>query len=269
MGNIFSTLRTDIQIAMRSKLDASWRGKNENMSCAKLYYIAAGKGYLSHNGRRFELVPGNLYLIPPRSGLFYGTQSEIEIWWAHFTADIFSSLDIFDVISCVYEISSAGRKNLKKDTGEMIDCFGSGIAGRQIKAKALLLSILSSFFDATELSSLKHIEDGLSRFQPVFEYIDKRWRERISVGRLARLAKLERAYFSSLFTKTFKISPSVYVRQRKLERAEFMLLNTDTKLSAIAGELGFSDAFHFSRVFKAFKGISPHEFRRRGTSLFP
>jgi len=269
MKNILSTLRVDIQIAMRSKLGTSWRARNENMSCAKIYYIVAGKGYLSHNGGRFELVPGNLYLIPPRSGLFYGTHSKIEIWWAHFSADIFSCLDIFDVIPCVYEISSADRKNLKKDIGGMIDCFGSGITGRQIKAKALLLSVLSSFFDGTELASLKLIEDSLSRFQPVFEYIHKNQGERMPVDRLARLAKLERAYFSSLFTKTFKISPSAYVRQRKIERAEFMLLNTGTKLSSIAGDLGFSDAFHFSRVFKAVKGISPVEFRRRGIPLSP
>jgi AraC-like DNA-binding protein len=40
-----------------------------------------------------------------------------------------------------------------------------------------------------------------------------------------------------------------------------MLLNTDRTLEDVADELGFSDAFHFSKAFKAGIGFSPRQFR--------
>ena len=40
-----------------------------------------------------------------------------------------------------------------------------------------------------------------------------------------------------------------------------LLSDTGRKLQDIAEELGFTDAFHFSKTFKRLSGKSPREFR--------
>ncbi|MEN0139776.1 MAG: AraC family transcriptional regulator [Rhodococcus sp. (in: high G+C Gram-positive bacteria)] len=54
------------------------------------------------------------------------------------------------------------------------------------------------------------------------------------------------------------------IRSRRLARARQELAETDQSLARIAGRLGFSDASHLSRAFKAFYGLAPSDFRERG-----
>ena len=59
---------------------------------------------------------------------------------------------------------------------------------------------------------------------------------------------------------------STWIRERRLERCRADLLDpvlADRTISAIAARWGFTDAAHFSRVFKAAYGASPSEVRRR------
>ncbi len=57
---------------------------------------------------------------------------------------------------------------------------------------------------------------------------------------------------------------STWIRERRLERCRTDLLNpalADRTIAAIAARWGFSDAAHFSRVFKTHYGVSPSELR--------
>jgi transcriptional regulator GlxA family with amidase domain len=100
-------------------------------------------------------------------------------------------------------------------------------------------------------------------------HIEKHLGEKLSVTELAKKVSLERAYFSTLFSKIFKISPALYINRKRIERAQKLLCETDLKLEALAQELGFTDAFHLSKTFKKFTGVSPSEFRKRKANLIP
>lgn len=56
---------------------------------------------------------------------------------------------------------------------------------------------------------------------------------------------------------------ATYVKQKRLNAARSMLLNTKKTISLIASETGFSDYNYFTHVFKRYYGISPKQIRKR------
>lgn len=59
-----------------------------------------------------------------------------------------------------------------------------------------------------------------------------------------------------------------YMEILLLDRARKYLLMTDMQIQEVAGLLGFSDAFYFSRFFQQNDGRSPREFRKRMRGIF-
>ena len=53
-----------------------------------------------------------------------------------------------------------------------------------------------------------------------------------------------------------------YVYQRRVERAQEMMVTTDQTLCQIARQCGFADKSHFARVFRRLVGPNPAAWRR-------
>ena len=101
-------------------------------------------------------------------------------------------------------------------------------------------------------------------------YIAAHLEARITVGDLARAIRRSPSFVSHLFRSEFGTSPADYVRSRRMEAAREML-KTGAYVHRVAERLGFYDAFHFSKAFKAFHGFPPVKFReaarlRQGTA---
>jgi len=58
-------------------------------------------------------------------------------------------------------------------------------------------------------------------------------------------------------------SPKEYICNYVIEMSKFFLINTTKNISEIAEEMGFSNQFHFSRVFHEKVGMAPREYRKR------
>ena len=68
------------------------------------------------------------------------------------------------------------------------------------------------------------------------------------------------------FRKLFKIqtgqSPGKYVMQKRMDYAKALLIEKNKSIKEIGLDLGFSDAYAFSKQFRNVVGISPSNFRR-------
>lgn len=69
--------------------------------------------------------------------------------------------------------------------------------------------------------------------------------------------------FRKRFLQLTGATPSQYRTGEIIRRACHRLLETEDPLEQIAADLGFCDAFHFSRRFKQVVGIAPRDFRRQ------
>jgi transcriptional regulator GlxA family with amidase domain len=66
------------------------------------------------------------------------------------------------------------------------------------------------------------------------------------------------------FQSTFDLSPAVFMRALRLAHSRWEVLNTDKSLGWIASDFGFSDASHFTRLFRQYYGVTPQAARESG-----
>ncbi|MDB6160391.1 MAG: helix-turn-helix-domain containing protein AraC type [Gammaproteobacteria bacterium] len=79
---------------------------------------------------------------------------------------------------------------------------------------------------------------------------------------LAALVRLSPFYFCRVFRNSLGEAPHAYVMRRRMERAQGLMLLTDTPLGQIAADCGLADQAHFSKLFRRFAGESPGAWRR-------
>lgn len=88
----------------------------------------------------------------------------------------------------------------------------------------------------------------------------------LSLSAAARMMHMSPGHLSKLFKSVTGCTFVSYVTSRRISRARLMLTSTQMPVQRIATELGFNQVNYFSRVFRAYTGVSPSEFRRQGSS---
>ncbi|MDR2939797.1 MAG: AraC family transcriptional regulator [Clostridiales bacterium] len=97
----------------------------------------------------------------------------------------------------------------------------------------------------------------------VRRYIDRHFKENISLEMLAELAHLNKYYFGHSFSQQYGVSPINYLISKRIEESKYLLANTDNSLSFISHILGFSSPSYFSQSFRKLAGMSPIEYRKK------
>lgn len=82
-----------------------------------------------------------------------------------------------------------------------------------------------------------------------------------TVANLATEAGLSRTVFAERFRQTVGSTPIQYVNRWCLMAAEEMLARPGIPIDIIRRQLGFGSSFAFARAFRAYRGISPREYR--------
>ena len=80
---------------------------------------------------------------------------------------------------------------------------------------------------------------------------------------LASHAGLSRTSLAERFRKTMGNTPLNYLRTVRIQKAMGVLSASERSLEQIAQEVGYQDAFSFSKVFKRTVGIAPRAFRQQ------
>jgi AraC-like DNA-binding protein len=96
----------------------------------------------------------------------------------------------------------------------------------------------------------------------VREYVQVHLSESIDLSMLAAVAGLSMHHFAREFKQSAGVTPHRYLVQKRIERAQQMLAQTDLALAEIAYAVGFSDQGHLARHFRGLLGTTPREFRR-------
>jgi AraC family transcriptional regulator len=112
------------------------------------------------------------------------------------------------------------------------------------------------------------IRGGLAPWQirRVTTHIETNLEAGITTKDLALLARLSLFHFCRAFRESFGESPHGYVRRRRIERAQGLMLTTNASLREIAADCGFTDQAHLSRLFRRIVGESPGVWRRARTT---
>jgi AraC-like DNA-binding protein len=99
------------------------------------------------------------------------------------------------------------------------------------------------------------------RAKRVRRYVDENLGKPLDTHTLASIAYVSRSHFCRAFKRTFGFTVHRYVMQRRIERAQHLMLTTSATLSEIAVTCGLSDHSHMSRLFRRIVDASPAEWR--------
>ena len=131
------------------------------------------------------------------------------------------------------------------------------------RAAALLGIDLSSEGDGTAGHSC--LQGGLAPWQAkhIRSLIEDKLNSSIRATDLAGVVRLSTSYFFRAFRQTFGESPRAYIMQRRIRRAQELMLTSRLPLSQVALECGMCDQAHLCRVFRRIVGINPNAWRRQ------
>lgn len=106
----------------------------------------------------------------------------------------------------------------------------------------------------TEQKLFKQIDN---RLKQALTYIECHLGETMPIRVLADVACLSPTQFKKLFSSQVGYSPSQYVIKRRMEKAQALLIHTDTPIQIVAEHVGYTDYTAFSRRFTQHFGLSP------------
>ena len=96
----------------------------------------------------------------------------------------------------------------------------------------------------------------------IVDFVREHYREKLSVGDLAKVGGISVSSQERLFKKTFELTPLMYLRRTRLNAACKMLRDSTLGLAEIAVQCGFNDQTNMTRAFSQELKITPLKYRR-------
>ncbi len=260
----------------------------------QINYVYRGKLIHHINHSSFELVKGDIFIIPPYiphqlesipgadfqivelemapefiMGLPQDGGLSMESNSAFFD---FSYIEPFLVSEC----SVKPRLNLTGTKQIIVESLLDEIFGEYqnradsfllaIKADMLkLLVLLGRYFreDVQQESEVMQVFDHhRDAMQKAIRFIEEHFAEPISIEEVSKVAMLSQSYFSYLFKVVTNRTFVEYLNSRRIRCAMELLKTTDHLVVDVCYESGFQNVNHFNRTFKSIVGLSPTQFRR-------
>jgi AraC-like DNA-binding protein len=110
------------------------------------------------------------------------------------------------------------------------------------------------------------VEDSNRRMLRARDAMDRGYAQPLAVAELARIAHVSEAHFARTFRATFGETPHRYLQRRRVERAMFLLRETDRSVTDVCFEVGFGSPATFSRTFREIVGRSPRAYRKEAVA---
>ncbi len=95
----------------------------------------------------------------------------------------------------------------------------------------------------------------------VLQWVEKHLDHSISIDELAERAGMSRRNLERNFREIFGLSPLGYVLQLRIRKAEYLLRETDLRVSEVAVRTGIGDASYFARIFRKYTNLEPKAYR--------
>ena len=264
---LLASLALDLLAAARTIVTDEWTSRAVHRDpYARLYVVVGGHGRITVRGLACDLRPGDRALIPPDTPVVLHRSRGLDHYWMHFTARVAAGLSLFAVFEAPTlireEVSGADARLAPAAAiaAAAVDRTARGRSGGFVATTRLRL-LLEPFLERGRWSSRT---ERLARFYPAIRYIGEHLAEPLRTADLAAAAGLHPTYFANQFAAAVGAPPRAYIRARRIDAAQMMLLHTDRPIKAIARDTGFRDSAYFCRAFRAATGLAPGAYRARG-----
>ena len=235
----------------------------------ELHRIISGNALFQIDQRQIAAVPGDIIVVnsnelhsgyatsvPYESQVVIMAPEELAKGFAHqyyrFNSKITSNcklLELFDRFFVELKNKNIGYKQM---------------------SRAILTEMLVNLFrhEADDILPKKEFllrRKALNRLEPVLEFIDRSYSEKLTVKQLADMLCLSEDRFAHLFRDGVKRSPLQYINEIRLNKAMALLQTGEYTVTDVAQATGFSDYNNFGRLFRKQYGVTPNQVRQGKT----
>jgi AraC-like DNA-binding protein len=251
---------------MNSSMSTGWR----SLPFAITSYCRSGRSLLRFDGGTRVVRPRETICLAP--GFHHCADipdSRTVTCWNHINWKVFGAIDLLELFDVPLVISGDASKRLGAINSELLSVMAdpAGVS-RAVRIRALGLSLLAQILSQSKPreDSVPHLQ-ALSRVAKVLRFIDARLDQEIGRDELAECAHLSNSRFNTVFRNAMRQSPREYIRKKRLQRAQHLLISTELAINEIAARAGHPDPFHFTRMFKKACGVSPTHYRQNARAV--
>ena len=186
--------------------------------------------------------------------------------WSHVNFLVFGSLNLATLLDFPHVLSGQAAQRVGDINAELAALAEQTApqTHHQLRVRALGLLLASILIEyarpAPQPSAFRrHAE----RLAPALAHIEAHLDAPLPRDALASLVCLSPSRFYTVFQEALGLSPSAYIQNLRMQRAQQLLLQTGLSIEEVAAQAGYPDSFHFSRLFKKRLGLSPAAYRSR------
>ena len=262
-----------------------WRGHRMSFPYWRLYWNR-NKGAYVYYEKKIDLLPDNIYLIPPQTPFATGIHhqqltEESEYFFKcgrinskaseerHLNHGNILHFFIHFTLGFPYDYVKPGvyvadmSDERKNDLTSILNTLRTGSTNFSLKESLsiynLVLSSISSLPRSAWLS--KKVDPRITN---MLAFMERNIKNKLTSETLAEKLFISPSAFSRLFKNNIGKSPSKYLTQIRIDKACHLLLHTNTSIDTIAERCGFTDRYHLTKVFSKAKKTTPGAFRKRG-----
>ena len=263
--------------------NADWNWRNVNSPFTRLYYVTEGAARILLPTGIQELKPDHLYLVPSFTTHSYLCDTHFAHYYLHIYEDHQSESSILEDFSFPTEIP-AGDLELPlikrlcgiNPTMQLPQSDPTSYDNNPTLIKNIIKNKQRTFCDKVESRRIvyqlmaRFLKDAQpkaeindDRIQKVLSYIRKNIYKTIDIDSLAAISCLSKDHFIRLFRKEVNNTPLQYINQKKIEKAQLILITDSMPIKNISYLLAYEDHSYFNRLFKKLTGVTPQQYRDR------
>ncbi|MDD3220483.1 MAG: AraC family transcriptional regulator [Lachnospiraceae bacterium] len=264
--------------------------EEENYHChdfIELAIILKGKGSYLIDNKLYPVTEGSVIIFNP--GMYHKSIPDTE--HGHTITACYLAFTNVDFINCpkghfplfadyqiMVTLPEVFQKELSHLCGNIALELKSCEEGRYFMLKSYLIQTICLLWryqkQVQEESRAQESSDGyefksISKnyiIQQIMKYMEEHYQEKISLDKIAANMYLSSFYISKLFKSETGDTPINYLISLRMKKARTLLdKNPDASIQSVSASVGYEDAYHFSKLFKKYYGLSPLYYKDRIT----
>lgn len=224
-------------------------------------HILSGTFTYIKNGAPVTARAGDTVILDCYKPHEYYTDSSLESVWVHVAGA--NSVELFEEIerNSGNTVKCKDIQHVSKLIFRLFDCLRQGKTETELGMSLDIYKLFTELLNPYSMGS-KGESSHEESIRDVKKYISENLNENLTVSCLAEKVNMSLSHFSRVFSRQTGFSPYDYVLLSRLNRAKYLLQETDMTIAAVAYEVGFNSESNFIYFFTENEGISPGKFRK-------
>lgn len=249
---------TDVGFFPKAK--EHYREREEGADQYILIYCTEGKGIIEVEDQIYRLEKSDAFCIPRNvRHKYYADEKEPwSILWVHFKGE---NTNYFPL-----EERKIVHINSRHSDNRMMVLFNllfrvlerNYTIGNFIYISQVLSLILSEIYFREKVDE-SSVQDR--HVTMVIRYMYQHLRENLTLEEISEEVQLSKSYLNAVFKAQTGKSPVEFFIHLKMQEACKLLKSTDYYIYEVSAELGYTDQYYFSRIFKKVVGVSPKDYK--------